>query len=595
MSNGVVLGAAMRSNLLSLQQTQKNIDSSQLKLATGKKVNSALDNPQSFFASSSLQNRASDLNRLLDSIGQNIQVIKAADNGVTALTKLVEQADSVTNSARDALAQGTQEAKVVGNRDLRGIGNLSGETGMTATGAITLSMTDKDGKFVSLGLYGTAGSVEATPDIALNIIANESADDIIARINDIYIQKTGATTAIGEKAFEAKLNDKGQLEVKALNGNNFTMNFRADATGSVDTADLAYASALGFSDLAKIQGTDTAVAANNTVGFTATAQAALSSFTLHKVENNVTLKADRSTLMTDLRKSDGTTAIATGLDNAADLFRIGINGETMANVALTRTIGGTAGPATVQEFIDNINNNSALKGVVEASFNDETGQIVLAAKSSDVKSIQLGLQSDAVATTLNLGFGGTGELTTGASAATRPVQNIQLSAAAGQLAGFEKEFNNIREQITQLVSNGDTGYRGTNLLSGDDLLTTFNESRSSTLKTEGQMFTADGLGIDNADFSSASKVEHTMNQVSKALESIREFGSTLANDLSIIQARQDFTTSMVNTLQEGSDKLVNVDQNEEGAKLLALQTRQSLGITSLSLASQSQQSILRLF
>jgi flagellin-like hook-associated protein FlgL len=76
---------------------------------------------------------------------------------------------------------------------------------------------------------------------------------------------------------------------------------------------------------------------------------------------------------------------------------------------------------------------------------------------------------------------------------------------------------------------------------------------------------------------------------------VRSFGSTLANNLSIIQARRDFTESTINTLQAGADDLTVADQNEEGANLLALQTRQTLGVTSLSLASQSQQAVLRLF
>ena len=81
----------------------------------------------------------------------------------------------------------------------------------------------------------------------------------------------------------------------------------------------------------------------------------------------------------------------------------------------------------------------------------------------------------------------------------------------------------------------------------------------------------------------------------EALETVRNFGLTLANDLSVIQTREGFTQNMINTLSEGADKLTVADQNEEGAKLLALQTRQQLGVTSLSLASQSQQAILRLF
>src|ERR1700756_935904 len=100
MSNDVVLSAALRNNLLSLQDTQSSINLHQQRLATGKKVNSALDNPQSFFAAQALANRASDLSNLLDSIGQSIQVINAANNGVTALTTLINQAQSIANSAQ---------------------------------------------------------------------------------------------------------------------------------------------------------------------------------------------------------------------------------------------------------------------------------------------------------------------------------------------------------------------------------------------------------------------------------------------------------------------------------------------------------------
>jgi len=182
------------------------------------------------------------------------------------------------------------------------------------------------------------------------------------------------------------------------------------------------------------------------------------------------------------------------------------------------------------------------------------------------------------------------------STGTDPIrENLLVGKAAAQLANFEKEFNNIREQITQLVSNGDTGYRGTNLLNGNDLLTVFNENRTSNLTTEGVNFTAEGLGLSEANFARADTVDAALAEAREALNTIRDFGSTLANDLSVIQTRQTFTTELINTLKEGSAKLVDADQNEEGAKLLALQTRQSLGVTALSLASQSQQSILRLF
>lgn len=103
MSNDIALTASIRSNLLSLQNTQKLLDQTQLRLATGLKVNSALDDPISFFAAQALRNRSSDLTRLLDGMGQSIQTLKAADDGIKAISDMLQQAQALAESARDAL------------------------------------------------------------------------------------------------------------------------------------------------------------------------------------------------------------------------------------------------------------------------------------------------------------------------------------------------------------------------------------------------------------------------------------------------------------------------------------------------------------
>src|SRR5256885_2204282 len=100
MASGIILSAGVRQNLLSLQATADLMSTTQSRLATGKKVNSALDNPSNFFTSQSLSNRASDLNSLLDSIGQAQSTLKAADQGLTSLTKLVQSAKSIAQQAR---------------------------------------------------------------------------------------------------------------------------------------------------------------------------------------------------------------------------------------------------------------------------------------------------------------------------------------------------------------------------------------------------------------------------------------------------------------------------------------------------------------
>ncbi len=591
MSSDVVLTAAMRTNLLSLQNTQSVIDLTQNRLATGRKVNSALDNPQSFFASQALNNRASDLTRLLDGIGQSIQVIKAADNGITAMTKLIESADAIANQAQEALAQGTAEAKAVGNKDLRGINDLSTVPGIAAAGTdtITLSLTKADGSAQAINNYGVNGAASVNITLAQNM----STEQLMAAINDIRIDDdgtAGAGTAQGIQAFEASLNDKGQLQIRSMNGGNFKMSFQGGGgLGTVDTTDLALANALGFGSLARVSGNQQTAGTTTVVEFTAVADVALRSFELY--DNSVPANrsiAQRSDLLSVLSKSDGT-ALFAGLNNDADAFTISVNGGSTQSIQIART--ATTAGVSIQDFIDGINNNSTLNTKIEASFDDATGQISIRALDASVSNIMIGFDGNAVADSANFGFG-TGALTT-VNAGDAVLENLQLGSGAGQLAKLEQEFNKIRDQMDLLVQ--DTGYRGTNLLKGDDLLTVFNENRTSSITTKGVEFTAAGLGIDEADFSRASSVDDMLGQVRAALESVRDFGSTLANDLSVIQTRQTFTTELINTLKAGSDALTVADQNEEGAKLLALQTRQQLGVTSLSLASQSQQSILRLF
>jgi len=168
-------------------------------------------------------------------------------------------------------------------------------------------------------------------------------------------------------------------------------------------------------------------------------------------------------------------------------------------------------------------------------------------------------------------------------------------------------FDELRTQIDGIA--GDAGYRGTNLLSNGTLEVTFNEDSSSTLSVTGVDFSTgvDGLNIGAADFEAGTPgdpddkavgvaaIEASLTAIKAALTEVRAQARSFGTNLNIIQTRQDFTANLINTLKEGSDKLVLADNNEEGAKLLALQTQQQLGITSLSLASQAQQAVLRLF
>jgi flagellin-like hook-associated protein FlgL len=163
---------------------------------------------------------------------------------------------------------------------------------------------------------------------------------------------------------------------------------------------------------------------------------------------------------------------------------------------------------------------------------------------------------------------------------------------------YYDQYLTIQSQITKLTA--DSGYRGTNLLNGDTLSIEFSAKAGTTLDiVGGTATTATGLGLDavNTTWATGTATVAAADSalMDTALTSLRSKSSTLASNLSIVTARQDFTNNMISTLQTGADGLTLADMNQEGANMLMLQTRQSLGTTALSLSSQAAQSVLRLF
>ena len=386
MSN-ITLSVGVRQSLSAIQSTASAQQAQQLKLATGKRVNSAIDNPVNFFTASGLSNRARDLSSLLDSIGQATKVVEAADKGIKALTKLVESAQG---SARQALQSASNTNKVV----------------------------------------GIEGDVTAT---------------------------TGLTTA------------------------------------------------------------------------------AAGSFTAGKV--------------------------------------IKVNGTAVLTVA---------GGSTVQDLVTGINSNATLNPPgsaqkIQASV--ENGNLKIEA----LDGAALSVTTDDAASTLT-GLFGTGVTTTIATASNNQTRK-DLAA----------QFDALRSQIDQLAA--DSGYNGINLLDNGSLKVQFNETNSASVTISGVKFNSAGLGVaaTTNNFQSDKDINDSLTNLTNGLTKLRSQASTFGSNLSVVQARQDFTQSLIETLETGSDQLVLADQNVEAAKLVTLNTRQQLASTALSLATQSEQSVLRLF
>lgn len=169
------------------------------------------------------------------------------------------------------------------------------------------------------------------------------------------------------------------------------------------------------------------------------------------------------------------------------------------------------------------------------------------------------------------------------------------SGTATDRSALATQFSTVLTQITTLVS--DSKYKGTNFLTHGSLTVAFNADATASLTVQGFSSDASSLGVTiaTANFSLDTSLDAAASQITVALSTLATESSKLASNLAVVNTRLDFTKGLVNNEKAGADNLTLADMNEESANMLALQTRQNLGITSLNLASQANSSILRLF
>jgi len=609
MSSSVTLTASMRKNLLNLQQTQKLFDTTQQRLSTGKKVNSALDNPSSYFSAQSLTSRADGLSSLLDSMGQAVQTLTAADNSITSLTTLVDQAKALANTARDtanvaSYAKGDVNLKPLGapSTDLPGVEQSAtfsirlgdGDT-IKGTKNVTLTQTLKDLGYATTNSSGYL-SIKVGDTNFINVTAQSSdtVETLAKRINDNTRLKGLVTAGVEDGKFVIKSTDaKNAVSIAAIDG-----------TGAHVTAGASSVNqALGLNEGFHIRMTNAPAAAKveggvfvfdgNSAATTAKIADVGISPTPAKVRVTV---GENSTLM----QFNGTATlsyIATKLSTIADITATYAQADGM-------TITGTAGKAikledvegnlfknlgvatadyvkaytgSVDELVDEINKQST---DLHAEI-DKDGKLKVSATNGEQMTITDVASASGVTGRLADALGITGLADNGTN----------------NRKAYAEQFNTVLDQIDQLVQNGDSGYKGVNLLNGDDLTVNFNEDRTSSLLIKGTTFDTKGLGLNSAsnEWRKASDIDAALANVDTAMSRLKTKASEFGQNLSVIQTRQDFTENMINTLTTGADDLTLADMNEESANLLALQTRQQLATNALSLASQSQQSVLSLF
>ncbi|MEP0233012.1 flagellin [Roseibium sp.] len=372
----ITLSSAVRSNLNALQATSDLMSSVQEKLSTGKKVNSALDNPNSFFTAKGLENRASDLSSLLDDMGQSVQTLQAADKGITAISDLVDAAKAKANQAAQTSSQ-SERAQYA-----------------------------------------------------------SEYNELLTQIEDI-----------------AK--DSGYKGKNLLGGtgNDLSVTFNEDGSSSLSISAVDY---------------------------------------------------------TDASSS-------TGL-NLSDLTEATSGTATLA-------VTGTAGTT------------------LDSTANFSTGDVITLTDANGTEVASLEIEADTT------------------------------------IGDLEDLYDDVDGASAAFASN-------TLTVTSDFKLTT---ASSDTTPAD---FTTDGT---DSGFATDSDIDAALSKLKGAQDTLRSQASTFGTNLSIVESRQSFTNDIINTLEEGAGMLTLADTNEEGANLLALQTQQSLASTSLSLASQADQNVLRLF
>jgi hypothetical protein len=672
--SGIVLSASVRQNLLSLQSTAALLATTQNDLATGNKVNTALDNPTEYFTAQGLNNRASDISNLLDGIGNGVQVLQAANTGITSLQSLISNAQSIANQVLQTST---------------GYDTKSNVTSAAVTGATAQNLLGTPGAPIDATFAGSAATATVAGSAAAAGTETGSA-----------LTLTGGGNALGTSKLDGA---SGNLNLSAIAGDSITVGsqtitFSASATstttsGSTTTIGLGSGSTSTLNDiLTAFQtgsggGTGTASVASGKITLTTTTSGGDFNFTganatavltaLGLTSSNVDhtpAGAPTSTALTGSTllsgSSGGSGALSTGFTAGQTIT---VDGQTLTFVASgasgANQINVGDNVTTLLSKIDGLSggSGSSISGGIITLHTGTTADLSITSNNTAaLTALGLGTSvsqargaatalggetltiaaTNAGATATNITFGtGVGQVSTlnqlNAALASNDLQasisttgqiNIVTSndaasntigAISGTAAGVGQAFaavtaggsapvadpnslatrsslvaqyNQVLQQIN--TTSQDSSFNGINLLNGDTLNLTFDETGASKLAIAGVNFNDAGLGLSTltagTDFLDSNSANSVLSQLTNASTTLRTAASSLGSNLSIVEIRQDFNKSLINVLQTGASNLTLADPNEEAANSQALSTRQSIAVSALALANQSQQSVLQL-
>ena len=502
MADSVTLSTAVRESLLSLQNTSQLIKQTQGRLASGLRVESAIDDPVSFFQAKSLSDRAFDFSERKDAIDQGISTVTAALDGVEGIEELVRQLKGVVNSMKSASS--TQMSDLVTQfNDLR----------------------------TQIDNLGTDAAFQGT-----NLIAG-----------------TGTTLTVEFSEKSASLLNINSVDI------------------SVATGGLQIGSAVAFTgQFVGDYGTGD-VGAMNTGG--------------HNVETG--LSAGTISFTYEGGQNTFTTADSLLFTYGAEVVTVSVGGDNLLNK--NDVINITIGTSTTTGFY--INADSTLNLVYQAnSASNQAGTAITAGEAFTLTyqgqtrtfttangPITFTLGGAAQVLTLGTAFGTAGlTITQGGDIV---VNAFSAAAGADAATGFALALTQFAEDsgVISLAADNQTG----TIVNGI--------SASAVTADQGTNYINFVQAGDN------TALNDVIDTLDSALITLRTKSQVLGTNVAVLQTRLDFTETYVNTLESGAAKLTLADLNEEGANLLALQTRQQLGIQALAFAGQAEQGILALF
>jgi flagellin-like hook-associated protein FlgL len=594
----ITLSSGIRQNLLALQNTSNDLNTTQEQLATGKKVNTAFDNPQSYFTSQSLTNRSNDLSALLDQIGQSQQTLNAANDGLTGLTSLLEQALSTAQQAQQAtLGSVSYSGPPAGTQAI-----AADTSQVTSTAAVSTLPSGITASVQSSAVLNAAGFGD---------LAN--ADTLTFKLGSGSAVTATFTTGAGGNA--GTFNTEAQL-ASFLNGaGGITGTTATVAAGAVTLTsdDITNNITVGGTAL-----TDTDVPAADFTASAATQGSALTlsdgthSSTFYYVASNANAGNNTFSSIGNLLTTINSNSLAGKYITAS-----GASDLTLSSSSGSITVGGTIGSALgLNGTVDN-NYNAALAGLsgnvtvqvgtgaaatLTVGAGNMTTKAELTTALNGLTDVTGGYNASNDITftptsSANVTIGGTASVLTGlglSAGTTTPVATV--GAANSTRSTLQANYNSLLTQIDQLA--GDSSYNGVNLLTGDNLAVNFNETGTSGLTISGVNDTSTGLSLsalNNNEFQDNNAIETVTNALNNAITTVRAQTETFGTNSSTISTRQTFETNLINTLQTGASNLVLADQNQASANLLTEQTQQQLEVSALSIANEANQSVLKLF